>query len=56
MDEVEIPFFIKGAGIKVGDKIATPMIMYDYGTILARCLGVEPSVARRGQVPEETFN
>lgn len=56
IDEVAIPFFIKGPGIKVGHKIESPMIIYDYGTILARLLGVEPHDAWRGQVPEEIFN
>lgn len=55
MEEVRIPIFIKGPGIKVNYNIKSPVIDYDYGATIARMLGIEAHPAWRGKIIEEAF-
>lgn len=55
MEEVRIPVFIKGPGIKVNYNIKSPVIDYDYGATIARMLGIEAHPAWRGKIIEEAF-
>lgn len=55
MEEVRVPIFMKGPGIKVNYNIKSPVIDYDYGATIARILGIESHPAWRGKVIEEAF-
>lgn len=55
MEEVRIPFFMKGPGIKADYQIKSSVIDYDYGATITRILGVEAHEAWRGKVIEEAF-
>lgn len=55
MEEVRVPIFIKGPGIKKGHIINDPIIDYDYGATIVRMLGLKPHAAWRGKVIEDAF-
>lgn len=55
LEEVRVPIFMRGPGIKVNHQIQGSVIDYDYGTTIVRMLGVKPHEAWRGKVIEDAF-
>lgn len=53
--EVDIPFIIKGPGIKMNHEIKNVVVDFDYGTTIAHILGIQAHQAWRGQVIEDIF-
>lgn len=55
LQEVEIPFIIKGPGIKINHEIQNVVVDFDYGTTITYILGIQAHQAWRGQVIEDIF-
>lgn len=55
LQEVTIPFFAKGPGIKVNHEIKDVVVDFDYGITIAKILGIKPHQAWRGRVIEDIF-
>lgn len=55
LEEVRVPIFMRGPGIKVNHQIQGSVIDYDYGTTIVRMLGVKPHEAWRSKVIEDAF-
>lgn len=55
MMEIESPWVMKGPGVRPGQQVSEPIVIYDFAPTIAWYLGIKPDEAWRGKAIKGFF-